>query len=70
MKRLHRILPSQAAFEEKVVEKVKGKWYGVDYGPLVHSIARDQVAKQVRDSVEQGAKLLCGGEMDRKVDCK
>ena len=49
---------------------MKGKWYGVDYGPLVHPIARDQVAKQVRDSVEQGAKLLCGGEMDRKVDCK
>jgi len=61
----------KAAFEEKVVEKVKGKSYGTDYGPLVHPIARDQVAKQVRDSMEQGAKLLYGGETDRKgVDCK
>ena len=61
----------KAAFEEKVVEKVKGKLYGSDYGPLVHPVARDQVAKQVRDSMEQGAKLLYGGEMDRKgVDCK
>lgn len=61
----------EAAFEEKVVEKVKGKSYGSDYGPLNHPVARDQVAKQVRDSMEQGAKLLYGGETDRKgVDCK
>jgi acyl-CoA reductase-like NAD-dependent aldehyde dehydrogenase len=33
----------------------------VDYGPLVHPIGRDQVAKQVRDSMAEGARLLHGG---------
>ena len=35
--------------------------YGVDYGPLVHPIGRDQVAKQVKASVKEGARLLYGG---------
>lgn len=51
----------KAAFEELVLERVKAKQYGVDYGPLVHPIGRDQVAKQVRDSMAEGARLLHGG---------
>ncbi|CAK9014633.1 unnamed protein product, partial [Durusdinium trenchii] len=61
----------KAAFEQKVVEKISRKKYGVDYGPLVHPVGRDQVAKQVVETQSQGAKLLCGGP-DVKVptsDC-
>ena len=65
------VFQTEAAFEQKVVEKISRKKYGVDYGPLVHPVGRDQVAKQVVETQSQGAKLLCGGP-DVKVptsDC-
>eukprot|EP00931_Biecheleriopsis_adriatica_P102167 TRINITY_DN77182_c0_g1_i1.p1 TRINITY_DN77182_c0_g1~~TRINITY_DN77182_c0_g1_i1.p1 ORF type:complete len:496 (-),score=91.98 TRINITY_DN77182_c0_g1_i1:41-1465(-) len=51
----------KAAFEQKVLEKVALKKYGVDFGPLVHAKARSDIAKQVSDSQAEGAKLLVGG---------
>ncbi|CAE7211425.1 sad [Symbiodinium sp. KB8] len=51
----------KAAFEQKVMEKVALKKYGVDFGPLVHPKGRDDVAAQVEESQAQGARLLCGG---------
>ncbi|CAJ1340407.1 unnamed protein product [Effrenium voratum] len=50
------------AFEEKVLSKVAAKKYGTDFGPLVHAKGRDDVARQVRESQAQGAKLLFGGD--------
>ena len=61
----------EAAFEQKILEKISQKKYGVDFGPLVHPVGRDQVAKQVLETQSQGAKLLYGGP-DVKVptsDC-
>ena len=34
---------------------------GTDVGPLATSAGRDGVAEQVRDAVDQGARVLCGG---------
>lgn len=51
----------KAAFEQKILEKLAKKQYGTDFGPLVHSKAREDVAAQVRESQAQGAKLLAGG---------
>jgi len=51
----------KAAFEQKVVENLAQKKYGVDFGPLVHSKARQEVAKQVADTQAAGAKVLAGG---------
>lgn len=48
-------------FEQRVLEKLAKKAYGVDFGPLVHARARAEVAKQVMDSQASGAKLLAGG---------
>jgi succinate-semialdehyde dehydrogenase/glutarate-semialdehyde dehydrogenase len=36
---------------------------GVDVGPMARADLRDALHEQVRESVEKGAKLLCGGEI-------
>eukprot|EP00439_Symbiodinium_sp_Y106_P047972 s5663_g6.t1 len=60
----------KAAFEQKVLEKVASKKYGVDFGPLVHPKGRDDVAAQVQESQAQGARLLCGGPSEPPTgDC-
>jgi len=51
----------KAAFEQKVLEKLSQKQYGVDFGPLVHAEARRGIVKQVAESQAAGAKLLAGG---------
>lgn len=51
----------KAQLEQEILERVASKTYGKDYGPLVHSAARKEVAKQVIDSQAAGAKLLAGG---------
>jgi len=51
----------KSAFEQKVVERVAQKKYGVDFGPLVHSKARQDIAEQVSKTVASGATLLAGG---------
>lgn len=56
----------KAEFEQKIIEKLSKKTYGVDFGPLVHSQAREEVARQVAASEEAGAKLLMGGSEDRQ----
>lgn len=35
---------------------------GTDVGPLATSSGRDEVAAQVRDAVDRGARVLCGGQ--------
>ncbi|CAE7357269.1 sad [Symbiodinium natans] len=61
----------KAAFEQKVLEKVALKKYGVDFGPLVHPKGRDDVAAQVAETQAQGARLLCGGASEPPSgDCK
>ncbi|MBA2376340.1 MAG: NAD-dependent succinate-semialdehyde dehydrogenase [Rubrobacter sp.] len=55
-------------FERRFVEKVEAMKVGdpmedgVDMGPLAMPQIRDDVAEQVRKSVEAGAKVLTGGE--------
>lgn len=40
---------------------------GIGLGPMARKDLRDDLHKQVQDSIEKGAKLLCGGEIpDRK----
>lgn len=47
-------------FERKVVEKLANKMYDVDFGPMVHAQARDEVARQVEATISSGAKVLAG----------
>lgn len=47
--------------ERKIVELVAKKTYDVDFGPLVNAQARAKIAKQVQDTLAEGAKLLAGG---------
>jgi len=49
------------AFEQKVIEKLSAKRYGVDYGPLVHKKAKQEIAEQVAETRAAGAKVLFGG---------
>jgi len=61
--------PILAVFTEKFVELMKTKKVGdplieeTDIGPLARHDLRDDLHKQVRASIEQGAKLLLGGEV-------
>lgn len=48
-------------FEKRIIEKVAKKQYGVDFGPLVHAKAREDVAQQVAETQAAGARLLAGG---------
>jgi len=51
----------KGAFEQKVLDKLAQKKYGVDFGPLVHAKARQDVAAQVEETAAAGAKVLAGG---------
>ena len=59
----------RAAFEERLVEAFRQVAVGdpmdpaTDVGPLARADLRDTVHDQVRDSLEQGARLLLGGEI-------
>jgi len=54
-------------FLERLVDKVKalkvgnGLDDGVEIGPLINRQALDQALRHVRDAVDRGARLLCGG---------
>ncbi len=57
------------AFTERFVERMAALRVGdpmderTDVGPLASERGRDEVAAQVRDAVERGARVLCGGEV-------
>ncbi|HST48178.1 NADP-dependent succinic semialdehyde dehydrogenase [Jatrophihabitans sp.] len=53
-----------AAFVENMTALVVGDPMeeNTDIGPLATEQGRDDVAEQVRDAVDKGAKVLCGGE--------
>ncbi|BCL16729.1 NADP-dependent succinic semialdehyde dehydrogenase [Micromonospora sagamiensis] len=57
------------AFSERFVDRMAALRVGdpmderTDVGPLATERGRDEVAAQVRDAVERGARLLCGGEV-------
>ena len=59
-------------FEEALVEAMKAyamadpRAEGTKLGPLVSVHARDEIHKQVQDSVAKGARLLLGGEVPDK----
>jgi len=48
-------------FERKVLDKLSGKSYGTDFGPMVSAEAREEVVEQVVASQKAGARLLAGG---------
>ena len=56
------------AFKERYVEKMKALKVGdptqsdTDVGPMARVDLRDQLHKQVEESVSKGARILCGGE--------
>jgi succinate-semialdehyde dehydrogenase/glutarate-semialdehyde dehydrogenase len=68
-KRFIVIEPLVAAFSEKLVAAMKSKRMGdplaegVDVGPQARPDLRDELHKQVTDSVAKGARLLLGGEI-------
>ncbi|MEU4568608.1 NADP-dependent succinic semialdehyde dehydrogenase [Micromonospora sp. NPDC023956] len=57
------------AFTERFVARMAALRVGdpmderTDVGPLASERGRDEVAAQVRDAVERGARVLCGGEV-------
>ncbi|GLY23893.1 NADP-dependent succinic semialdehyde dehydrogenase [Micromonospora sp. NBRC 101691] len=57
------------AFTERFVERMAALRVGdpmderTDVGPLASERGRDEVAAQVRDAAERGARVLCGGEV-------
>jgi succinate-semialdehyde dehydrogenase/glutarate-semialdehyde dehydrogenase len=56
------------AFQEKLLQRIKalkvgdGSQDGVQIGPLINEKAIEKVAHQVKDAVDQGATLICGGK--------
>ncbi len=64
------------ALLEKLVERTEKLRLGngldpqTDVGPLVNRAAQEKVGRYVEMGVKEGAKLLCGGEMDRTGDSK
>ncbi len=60
------------AFRSQVLENIKSYAYGdplnedTALGPMARKDLRDSVVKQVKESVEQGATLLAGGEVPSK----
>lgn len=56
------------AFLDRLAEKVaglvvgKGSEPGVTIGPLISSAAVDKVERHVRDALDRGARLVCGGK--------
>jgi succinate-semialdehyde dehydrogenase/glutarate-semialdehyde dehydrogenase len=61
--------PLRARFEQAYAERFKNIRYGnphddqSDIGPMARTDLRDQVHKQVEESVRQGARLLVGGQV-------
>ncbi|MBT3070216.1 NAD-dependent succinate-semialdehyde dehydrogenase [Rhodomicrobium sp. Az07] len=68
-KRFVVIAPVRQAFETAFAEKMSAIRMGdpldpaTKLGPLVSVSARDEIHRQVRESIEKGARLLCGGEV-------
>jgi succinate-semialdehyde dehydrogenase/glutarate-semialdehyde dehydrogenase len=68
-KRFIVVEPLVAAFSEKLVAAMKAKKMGdpladgVDIGPQARQDLRDDLHKQVRESIEKGARVLAGGEI-------
>ena len=68
-KRFIVVEPLVAAFTEKLVAAMRAKKMGdpladgTDIGPQARPDLRDELHKQVRDSVAKGARLLLGGEI-------
>ena len=64
------ILP---AFEQALVERMTAAVVGdpmredTEVGPLAREDLRDDLHRQVRESVARGARLLCGGEVPRQA---
>ncbi len=56
------------AFRDALTERVRalrvgiGSDEGVDVGPMINDAAVDKIETHVRDAIEHGAELLCGGE--------
>ncbi len=65
--------PVLAAFEEALVERMGAAVVGdpmredTEVGPLAREDLRDDLHRQVRESVARGARLLCGGEVPRQA---
>jgi succinate-semialdehyde dehydrogenase/glutarate-semialdehyde dehydrogenase len=61
------------AFESALVDRMRAALVGdplreeTEVGPLAREDLRDELHRQVRDSVERGARLLCGGEVPRQT---
>ncbi len=70
-KRFIVVEPLKEKFEEMFVEKMKAQNIGdpldvgVNVGPMARHDLRDELHRQVRRSIERGAKLLCGGEIPK-----
>lgn len=68
-KRFIVVAPLVEAFTKRYVERFRKVRYGdprdpaSDYGPMARADLRDQIHEQVRQSVDQGARLLLGGEI-------
>jgi succinate-semialdehyde dehydrogenase/glutarate-semialdehyde dehydrogenase len=62
-----------AAFEEALVERMRAAVVGdparedTEVGPLARDDLRDDLHRQVSESVARGARLLCGGEVPRQA---
>jgi succinate-semialdehyde dehydrogenase/glutarate-semialdehyde dehydrogenase len=61
-----------AAFEDQLVERMRAAVLGdpmrdgTEVGPLAREDLRDDLHRQVQDSVARGARLRCGGEVPRQ----
>jgi succinate-semialdehyde dehydrogenase/glutarate-semialdehyde dehydrogenase len=70
-KRFIVVRPLREEFERRYVEKFKAVRYGnprdehSDIGPMARMDLRDQVHQQVQRTIQQGAKLLVGGEIPK-----
>ncbi|MFO7713630.1 NAD-dependent succinate-semialdehyde dehydrogenase [Desulfosarcina sp.] len=68
-KRLIVVEAVREAFEQRLVEKMKSVRMGdpmdeeTEIGPLARSDLRDTLHRQVRESIDAGARLLLGGEI-------
>lgn len=62
---------TRAKFEEEFVKRMKAARVGnpmdedTQVGPMARRDLRDDLHKQVEESIKQGAKLLCGGEIPK-----
>jgi succinate-semialdehyde dehydrogenase/glutarate-semialdehyde dehydrogenase len=68
-KRFVVVAPVREAFEKALAAKMSAIRMGdpldpaTKLGPMVSVKARDEIHRQVRESIENGARLLCGGEV-------